>query len=183
MMSKKGKKQIFYLLIFTLTMLIFYKSLLTSHNVKLLLETELIQSDLNLGHHPDFPTYGQWSSYVISVEKEFLIPVFVENIGSDVYIFLDEGVGGGTFSTQGRNGQLFSLLVFESIPVSDTILSYTAPVIFGDFYRAHYLQIETSRWTQRIRNTREINVYFINNIRIKVMNQDGTCNNYCGVES
>ena len=182
-MNKREHNKFFIFLLFTLTMIVFYKSLLKPHNVKLLLETELIHSGLNLGNHPDFLKYGQWSSYIISAEKEYLIPVFIEEIGSELYIFLDKKVGGGTFSTQGKNGESHSLLVFESIPISDTTLPYTAPVIFGDVYRANYRQIKTSRWTQRIKNTREINEYFIKNIRIEVMNQDGTCNNYCGGES
>ena len=69
--------------------------------------------------------------------------------------------------------------IFIDVEYNDLSTSLVRPHIFGDVYSVIIKEVVTSRRTDEILSITYRTKYFATNINIRVMNADGTCNNYC----
>ena len=144
--------------------------------------SRVIVEQENLGNHPLFSEYVQASAFTLSANLRIIHAVESTEVFNEFYVLLDCSLQHLEIINTGP--YLYRIIFLNVIPLTPDgrRVPPTRPVIFGDVHATTIIEITTSRRTGEIIRITERTEYFAINVHIRIMNQDGTCNNYCNLE-
>ena len=123
-----------------------------------------IQTNTNLGWHPDFPRFEQFNSYFFSTNNRTI------SVGAGL------GFGALSISLGGNNGRTGGTI---NVISNGTNIPRTRPQLRGNIYRSVYRVETVVNGSGAVVGTTTQNVHTVRNQRIQITNENGTCNNNC----
>ena len=140
----------------------------------------LIAENQNLTHHPLWPEPIPTGGYSWFAEQEWLVSSEENERFGYVYILVNQDIQPARIMTTVINDKTVTVAELDIIMDHPSqVPPLTQLRIFGDVYSTITYEVIIYRRTGEIKRVNSNIRYFAVNLRYKVINEDGTCNNYC----